>query len=86
MSRRKDTAVRPTDALKQSAARLHTLGPLPLAHFLAEVASGRDLVETLSRYTALDPELVRRVGADTVDATSTAASTALAYVPPKGCA
>jgi hypothetical protein len=45
------------------AARLHQLGPLPLAYFLAELAEGRDLAETLRRYTALDPETVRTLGA-----------------------
>ena len=41
--------------LKQSAARLHALGPLPLAYFLAEIARGRDLSETLGRYALCLP-------------------------------
>lgn len=72
--------------LKQSAARLHALGPLPLAYFLAEIARGRDPSETLNRYAAMSPEQVRAVGADTVDATTTAAASALAYMPPTGSA
>jgi hypothetical protein len=69
------------DELKRFAAQLHALGPLPLAYFLAEIFEGRDLKETLSRYTALDPRVLRELGADTVDAEATAESAALLYVP-----
>lgn len=63
------------DELQQSAARLHALGPQPLAYFLAEIAEGRDFHETLSRYAAMDPEVVRALGADSVDAEATAERT-----------
>lgn len=67
------------NALQQTAERLHALGALPLFHFLTEILAGRDITETLSRYTALDPEVVRMLGADSVDATATADQTALGY-------
>lgn len=50
------------NALQQTAERLHALGALPLFHFLTEILAGRDITETLSRYTALDPEVVRMLG------------------------
>jgi hypothetical protein len=62
--------------LQRTAERLHALGSLPLFHFLAEIVGGRDITETLNRYTALDPEVVRSLGADSVDATATADQTA----------
>jgi hypothetical protein len=65
--------------LQQAAEQLHALGTLPLFHFLAEILAGRDITETLNRYTALDPEVVRELGADSVDATATADQTALSY-------
>jgi hypothetical protein len=74
----------PDGKLIKSAERLHALGSLPLAYFLAELAAGGDLNETLAQYLALTPELVQGVGADSVDASATAAAAALGYVPPRG--
>jgi hypothetical protein len=64
--------------LQQTAEQLHALGPLPLFYFLKEILAGRDITETLSQYTALDPDVVRELGADVVDA-ATAEQTALTY-------
>jgi hypothetical protein len=65
--------------LQQAAERLHALGPLPLFHFLMEILAGHNITETLSRYTALHPDIVRELGADSVDAEATAQATALGY-------
>jgi hypothetical protein len=65
----------------EQAAQLHKLGPLPLAYFLAEVAGGADVNETLSRFLKLSPLMVAGVGADRADATATAAAAALTYIP-----
>jgi hypothetical protein len=65
--------------LQQTAERLHALGPLPLLHFLRDIIGGRDITETLHQYTALDPEVVRALGADSVEAEATADETAMAY-------
>jgi hypothetical protein len=65
--------------LQQTAERLHALGSLPLFHFLREIIAGRDITETLNQYTALDPEVVRALGADSVEAEATADETAMAY-------
>jgi hypothetical protein len=72
------------DKRKREAAKLHDLGPIVLSYFLAELANGADFSETLDRYLKLSPEIVRSVGADSADATATAAAAALAYVPPRG--
>jgi hypothetical protein len=68
----------------EQAAQLHKLGPLPLAYFLAELAGGADVTETLSRFLKLSPEIVCSVGADSDSATATAAAAALSYLPPRG--
>jgi hypothetical protein len=72
------------DEFEKAAARLHALGPLVLAHFLIEIEAGGDVTETLSRYLKLTPELVASVGADSFDATATAAAAALGYIPSRG--
>jgi hypothetical protein len=72
------------DELKQSAALLHQLGPLTLGYFLIEISEGRDISEALSRYLALTPELLQRVGADHADAEATAQAAALAYSRTRG--
>jgi hypothetical protein len=72
------------DELKQSAERLHALGPLSLGYFLIEIAEGRNVEDALSRYLVLTPELVRGAGADRLEATATQAAAALAYMPPRG--
>jgi hypothetical protein len=66
--------------LQWKAERLHALGPLPLFHFLMEILAGHDITETLSKYAALDPDVVRELGADSVDAEATADATALSYL------
>ena len=43
--------------------RLHRLGPRPVGELLLEVAAGRDLLEALEEYVALDPAAVARLGA-----------------------
>lgn len=75
----------PSDEIETAAAQLHELGPLVLGYFLAELVAGADLNEALGRYLSrLTPELVASVGADSADASSTAAIAALAYVPGRG--
>jgi hypothetical protein len=39
------------------------LGPRPVGELLLEVSAGRDLIETLETYCALDPRTVAIVGA-----------------------
>jgi hypothetical protein len=53
------------------------LGPLALSFFLAEIAAGADLRETLARYAQLDPDTVRNIGA--ADGGMSATLTALRY-------
>jgi hypothetical protein len=65
--------------LQQIAEQLHALGPMSLFYFLSEILAGRDITETLSRYAALDPDVVRALGADSFEAEATAAQTALGY-------
>jgi hypothetical protein len=72
------------EQLKQSAERLHALGPLSLGYFLIEIAEGRNVEDALRRYLVLTPDLVQGVGADRADAEATARAAALAYVPPRG--
>jgi hypothetical protein len=74
------TRIATENELQQKAERLHALGPLPLFHFVSEILSGSDITETLNKYTALDPDVVRKLGADSVEAESTANETELAYV------
>jgi hypothetical protein len=69
-----------TDEFQEWARRLHALGTLPLSHFLKEIAAGRDVRETLRRYTALDPQIIFALGADSIDASATAAEAELIYL------
>jgi hypothetical protein len=45
------------------AARIHDLGPRPLAELLYEILSGADPLSRIERYAALDPTIVAAVGA-----------------------
>lgn len=55
-------------AWRRAAEALHKLGPAPLGYLLAEIAAALDAEELvaarLARYAALDPEVVRVLGAD----------------------
>jgi hypothetical protein len=48
--------------LKYLAARLHTLGPKPLFHFLDEVERGADLRRHLEEYASLPADFVKAYG------------------------
>lgn len=48
------------------AMHLHNLGARPVLEALLEVAAGRDLDDVLRRYSRLDPQTCRRLGADTL--------------------
>jgi hypothetical protein len=48
---------------RQLTRRLYRLGERPVGEALLAVAQGRDPLEVLEEYAALDPEFVRYVGA-----------------------
>lgn len=50
--------------LKFLAARLHALGPAPLAYFLNEIEAGANLWWSLEIYAALTGDLIRANGGD----------------------
>jgi len=43
-------------------AKLHALGPAPLAHFVAEIEAGADINATLEQYARLPADFVRAYG------------------------
>jgi len=49
---------------KYVVARLHALGPAPLAYFLAEIEGGADIRGTLETYAALPAEFIAAFGGD----------------------
>ena len=49
---------------QRQAVHLHNLGPRPILEALAEVALGADLDDVLERYSALDPDVMRKLAAD----------------------
>jgi hypothetical protein len=53
-----------TARIRYLARHLHSLGPRPLAEYLAEIIAGADPLARLERYCELDPDLVHRLGAD----------------------
>jgi hypothetical protein len=67
----------PFPRIRQLAEQLHTLGPMPLTELLLEVAAGSNLWERLEAYCQLDPDIVRKLGADDYNAEATANATAL---------
>jgi hypothetical protein len=44
--------------------RLHALGPRPMFELLREIAAGKDLLDRLPIYAAMDGYTVRLLGAD----------------------
>jgi hypothetical protein len=60
------TATRPLSAirLQRLAVRLHALGPRATYELLSELARGANLEDRLPVYAALDPGIVRALGAD----------------------
>lgn len=51
-----------TARLRFLVARIHALGPRPLAELFTELADGADLVLRLERYARLDPAVVAALG------------------------
>jgi hypothetical protein len=49
---------------RRLVAKLHMLGPAPLAHFVAEVEAGADINATLEQYALLRADFVRPYGGD----------------------
>ena len=53
---------------ERQVARLHALGPRPLAEFLADIARSTGqpalIADHVAEYARLDPEIVRAIGAD----------------------
>ena len=53
---------------ERQIARVHALGPRPLAEMIAEIATATGepglIADRVEAYAALDPEIVRAVGAD----------------------
>lgn len=45
------------------AARIHALGPRPLAELFLELFAGADPLDRIERYSILDPTIVAAVGA-----------------------
>jgi hypothetical protein len=55
-------------------ARIHGLGPRPLAELLYELLSGADPLARIERYAELDPAIVAAVGGRDLPPTARAAS------------
>jgi hypothetical protein len=60
------TALPPSEQarIRLLAARLHALGPRPLAEYLTEILRGADARARLERYAALDPNFIAALGGD----------------------
>jgi hypothetical protein len=52
----------PDARLRRLAALIHNLGPRALWELLRELVAGRDLVERLERYAAIDPDILEALG------------------------
>jgi hypothetical protein len=56
------------------AARIHALGPRPLAELLVELMAGADPLSRIERYAELDPAILAAVGARDLPPTARAVS------------